>query len=144
MKKQLTAVQRARLRRNPLQGVTKQLFRFVIVGLISACVDYGSRTLLLHVVSPVLARAGSYILGSTCAYILNSFFTFSGERTRAEMTRAAASYVFCFVAAVGVDALVRTLYDGNYRMFLAWFFSQAVATVLNFLLQRNWVFQSRS
>ncbi|PRQ11895.1 hypothetical protein C1Y63_04350 [Corynebacterium sp. 13CS0277] len=124
--------------------MTTQLIRFVIVGLISACVDYGSRTLLLHVVTPMAARAGSYILGSTCAYILNSFFTFSGERSKAEMLRAAASYVFCFIAAVGVDAIVRTVYDGNYRMFLAWFFSQAVATVLNFLLQRNWVFQKRT
>ncbi|APT85633.1 hypothetical protein CAQU_11935 [Corynebacterium aquilae DSM 44791] len=124
--------------------MTKQLVRFVLVGIVSACVDYGSRTLLLHVVSPMLARGGSYILGSTCAYFLNSFFTFSGERTRAEMTRAALSYVFCFIAAVGVDAIVRNIYHGPMYMFLAWFFSQAVATVLNFLLQRNWVFQSRS
>ena len=121
-----------------------KLIRFVGVGCVGAVCDYGTRTLLLHLgVIGVLARAGSYIVGSVVAYYLNSYVTFDGDRSAAEKRRAAVVYLFCFGAAVLVDFLCRRQLDSlpHYR-FWAWFVSQAVATVLNFLLQNFWVFRA--
>lgn len=52
-------------------------------------------------------------------------------------------YLVCFDAAVLVDFLLRRQLDSfpHYR-FRAWFVSQAVATVLNFLLQNFRVFRA--
>ncbi|MCJ7858780.1 GtrA family protein [Corynebacterium kalidii] len=79
---------------------------------------------------------------SAVAYYLNSVLTFSGERSLPEKSRAAASYVVCFTAAVLVDWAIGhafpTLPDVT---FWSWFVSQGVATTLNFLLQNFWVFR---
>ncbi|MGV0868922.1 GtrA family protein [Corynebacterium kalidii] len=121
----------------------RKVLRFGMVGVVGALVDFSTRTLLLHLGAPgVFARGGSYIVGSTVAYYLNSVLTFSGERSLAEKSRAAASYVVCFTAAVLVDWAIGhafpTLPDVT---FWSWFVSQGVATTLNFLLQNFWVFR---
>lgn len=117
---------------------------FAAVGAISAVVDYGSRFLLLEVgILAFTARGISYILGSTVAYYLNSFFTFQGNRSRAEKGRALVTYALCFAAAVTVDFLVRFFFpDLPYVMTIAWFVSQAATTALNFLAQNLWVFRT--
>ena len=107
--------------------------------------DFGTRTLLLNLgVIGFVARACSYIVGSTVAYYLNSFFTFQGDRSGAEKARAAVVYTICFLTAVVVDALMRNWgTDLPHILFWSWFVSQAVATVLNFVLQNTWVFRAQ-
>ena len=103
------------------------------------------RTLLLAIGMPgVAARAGSYIVGSTVAYYLNSWVTFAGQRDRKEKARAAIAYLLCFLTAVGVDWLVRAGFDDSREVLLgSWVASQGCATALNFLLQAFWVFRQR-
>lgn len=124
-------------------AMAKKMVRFVAVGCVGAACDYGTRSLLLHLgVIGVLARAGSYIVGSVVAYYLNSYFTFGGDRSAREKQRATVVYVVCFLAAVLVDFLFRRQVDHlPHFHFWAWFVSQAVATVLIFLLQNFWVFR---
>ncbi|KAB1504368.1 GtrA family protein [Corynebacterium sp. 320] len=122
----------------------KKILTFTLVGIVGAFFDYGTRTLLLHVgVLGFLARGCSYIVGSTVAYYLNSYFTFNGNRSRTEKARAAAVYCLCFTAAVLVDLAIRKQFPEVPHVLLwSWVFSQAVATVLNFLLQNFWVFNN--
>ncbi len=62
-----------------LPALTKKIGAFTLVGVVGACFDFGTRTLLLNLgVIGFVARACSYIVGSTVAYYLNSFFTFQG------------------------------------------------------------------
>ncbi|AZA10493.1 GtrA-like protein [Corynebacterium gerontici] len=115
---------------------------FLLVGIVGAVCDFGTRSLLLSLDgAPWLARACSYIVGSTVAYYLNSFFTFAGDRSAGEKLRATSVYCLCFGLAVLVDAVFRHGLPGiHHLLFWSWFFSQAVATVTNFLLQSVWVF----
>lgn len=124
----------------------RKILRFGMVGVIGAVVDLSTRTLLLHLGAPgVFARGGSYIVGSTVAYYLNSYLTFSGERSPAEKARAATSYVICFAAAVLVDWFIGHVFPTMPGvLFWSWFVSQGVATTLNFLLQNFWVFRPAS
>lgn len=132
-----------------LAVIKKELLRklssFVLVGIVGAVVDFSIRSLLLHFGLPgTLARAGSYISGSTVAYYLNSYFTFNGVRSREEKLKATASYVACFLTAVAVDYAMRRVFgESGSALFWSWFFSQAAATSLNFLLQNMWVFRKR-
>lgn len=121
----------------------QRAFRFTLVGIIGALFDLSTRYLLLHLgLTPILARGGSYIVGSTVAYYLNSFFTFEGVRSGKEKIRAATSYVVCFTLAVLVDFIVRQFFGHSSTvLFFSWFSSQAAATVANFLLQNFWVFK---
>ncbi|MDO5730992.1 GtrA family protein [Corynebacterium sphenisci] len=120
-----------------------RILRFTLVGVVGGITDYGSRYLLIaYGVDPSISRAMSYVLGSTVAYYLNSFFTFSGNRTGPEKAKAAASYLACFISAVCVDyAVRRTLPEYVHVLTVSWVVSQAVATTLNFTLQNWWVFR---
>ncbi|MEY8566863.1 GtrA family protein [Corynebacteriaceae bacterium 7-707] len=121
----------------------RKVLRFGLVGVVGAVVDFSTMALLLFLGSPTaVARGGSYIVGSTVAYVVNSYVTFSGERTTAEKLRAAVSYVVCFTVAVLVNHLVRhTVPALPNLVFWSWFVSQGAATTLNFLLQNFWVFR---
>nr|WP_274709833.1 GtrA family protein [Corynebacterium sp. c6VSa_13] len=117
---------------------------FTAVGVGGAVVDYSTRLLCLGLGMPSSAARGvSYIAGSTFAYLANSVVTFSGQRSREEVRRAAISYLLCFLVAVGVDRVVLTVGDGcDHILVWSWVVSQAAATVLNFMLQRLWVFRA--
>lgn len=121
----------------------RKLTSFVLVGTVGAVVDFSIRSLLLYLSFPAtLARGGSYISGSTVAYYLNSYFTFNGVRSRTEKLKAASSYVVCFLSAVITDYIIRANFgEDRDILFLSWFFSQAVATSLNYILQNFWVFR---
>ena len=75
-------------------GVGAQLARFIAVGAVSALVDFGVYQLLLHLGLWVhAAKAISFILGTTTAYLLNRRFTFTssaGGRTTITSVRSAA------------------------------------------------------
>ena len=59
-------------------GLVGQLARFVAVGALSALVDLGVYQFLLHLgVWVHAAKAISFILGTTTAYLLNRRFTFT-------------------------------------------------------------------
>ncbi|KQB83447.1 GtrA family protein [Corynebacterium lowii] len=119
------------------------LWRFLAVGVLSACCDYGSRMALLWLgMAPVPSRAASFIFGSTVAYLLNSAVTFQGKRNAGEAGRAGVAYAMSFGTAVTADAVCRGyLYGGPYAVTVAWVFSQGCATALNYLLQSRWVFR---
>ncbi|WP_084767437.1 GtrA family protein [Corynebacterium resistens] len=124
--------------------IAKKASTFLLIGVVGALFDYGTRTLLLHLGIPAFtARGCSYIVGSVVAYYLNSFYTFDGNRSASEKLRAAVVYLFCFAVAVVFDFTVRKLYpDASHILFISWFISQAAATLCNFTLQNFWVFRS--
>ena len=126
-----------------LPTIWRKATRFFLVGVVGALFDYGTRTLLLYLGIPAfLARGGSFAVGSAVAYYLNSFFTFQGDRSQGEKVRATVVYTVCFCVAIAVDLVIRRSFDGSDQvLFWSWFFSQAVATLLNFSLQNIWVFQ---
>ena len=126
------------------RNLIKKGINFTLVGVVGAIFDYGTRFILLHFGVPAfIARGSSYIVGSTVAYYLNSFFTFQGDRSAAEKRRAAISYILCFCTAVLVDLVARhMLADVPHMLTISWVLSQAAATLLNFTIQNVWVFQA--
>ena len=118
--------------------------KFTAIGIFGALIDYGTRQLMLYLgVWPFAARGISYIVGSTFAYYANSFFTFNGDRSRAEKARATVTYIVCFGTAVLVDLIWRHAFpEMPHYLFWSWFASQAAATILNFSLQNLWVFKA--
>ena len=80
------------------RNLLKKGINFTLVGVVGAIFDYGTRFILLQFGVPAfIARGSSYIVGSIVAYYLNSFFTFKGDRSAAEKTRATISYIVCFL-----------------------------------------------
>jgi putative flippase GtrA len=130
----------------PKLGLVSQLVRFVLVGGFCALVDFGVYQLLLHLGLWVhLAKALSFIAGTTTAYFLNRRFTFAAAR-RGGASQAggfALLYTVTFFVNVGTNALLlAVLPQSSWEIVLAWVIAQATATTINFVLLRTVVFRA--
>jgi len=127
-------------------GLVGQLARFVVVGLLSAAVDFGIYHLLLALDAPTwLARAISFVCGTTTAYFLNKRFTFGDAAGgRGRLAGFVLLYATTFGIAVGVNALALYLLpEVGFKASIAWVISQGTATAINFVMLRTVVFRAR-
>lgn len=124
-------------------GFFAQAFRFGIVGVGGAIVDFSSLQLILVLgVVPELARVLSFIVGSTAVYLVNRRWTFTSRRNSRELVTLAIVLAVTFALVGVVNALsLQLLPESAWRITLAWAISQAVATTFNFVAQRTFVFR---
>jgi putative flippase GtrA len=125
-------------------GLLTQMTRFVLVGGLSALVDYGSYQGLLAMGLWVhAAKALSFILGTTTAYLLNRRWTFNAEGGAAPVAKFVMLYSVTFFVNIGVNALMlQLLGDFRWHVTVAWVIAQGVATVINFVMLRMVVFKA--
>lgn len=129
----------------PSLSVFAQLCRFVAIGAVSALVDFGVYHLLLSVGLWVhAAKAVSFILGTTTAYLLNRRFTFAAAPGgKARFAGFVLLYGSTFALNVGMNALaLELLPDIPFRVSLAWVVAQGTATAINFVMLRTVVFRT--
>jgi putative flippase GtrA len=128
-------------------GLFGQLARFVAVGALSALVDFGVYQLLLHLgVWVHAAKAVSFVLGTTTAYLLNRRFTFTAAPGgKGRFAGFVALYATTFAINVGMNALALAVLPAATpaRYTVAWVIAQGTATAINFVMLRTVVFRSR-
>ncbi|MGH3449208.1 MAG: GtrA family protein [Haloechinothrix sp.] len=128
----------------------RQLLRFGVIGGFCALLDFGTyqglRSLGMDGAPLVdVARALSFIVGTTTAYLLNKRFTFEAARGG---VRQVGSFVLLygttFFVAVGVNRwMLQVLPDSGWQSTLAWAISQGTATTINFVMLKLVVFAER-
>lgn len=132
----------------PRIGLASQLARFVLIGGFCAMVDFGVYQALLALDLWVhLAKALSFVAGTTTAYFLNRRYTFAAGRTdgAGQLGGFTLLYTVTFFVNVGTNALLLTLLPaGRWEIPLAWVVAQGTATVINFVMLRTVVFRVRT
>ena len=132
----------------PRIGLANQLARFVLIGGFCALVDFGVYQGLLHLGLWVhLAKALSFIAGTTTAYFLNRRFTFAAGRNDgvAQAGGFVLLYTVTFFVNVGTNALLlAVLPPSDWEIVLAWVVAQGTATTINFVMLRTVVFRAAS
>jgi putative flippase GtrA len=126
-------------------GLVAQLSRFVAIGAFSALVDFGAYHLLLDLGTWVhAAKAISFVLGTTTAYLLNRRFTFGASQGgRARFAGFLLLYGTTFAINIGMNALMlAVLPESAFKISLAWVIAQGTATAINFVMLRTVVFRS--
>jgi len=126
-------------------GLVAQLRRFVAVGALAALVDFGVYHALLELGTYVhLAKAVSFVCGTTSAYLLNRRYTFATTGGRARFAGFVALYGTTFALNVGMNAAALALLPAMpLRITVAWVIAQGTATVVNFVMLRTVVFRTR-
>ncbi|MGY1715111.1 MULTISPECIES: GtrA family protein [Geodermatophilus] len=124
-------------------GLLRQLTRFVAVGALSAVVDLGVYTLGLHLgLATWLARAISFVCGTTTAYVLNRRWAFGVEGGSRRVAGFVLLYGTTFGVVLAVNALALLWLPGRWwAPTLAWAVSQGVGTAVNFVVLRTVVFR---
>ncbi len=126
-------------------GLLTQVLRFVLIGGFCALVDSGIYWLLLQAGLWVhLAKAFSFIAGTTTAFFLNRRFTFTGAQKggAGQLGGFVLLYTVTFFVNVGTNALaLHLLPDLRWRVALAWVLAQGTATTINFIMLKWVVFR---
>ena len=129
----------------PLLSLKTQLLRFVLTGGFSAMVDYGLLWLLSEVFGVQLdaAKALSFVAGTLTAYLINRRWTFGAAPSRSRFLKVMALYALTFVVQVGVFHVVLTAVEVKpHAKLIAFVIAQGTATVINFVVQRVWIFKT--
>ena len=127
----------------PQLGLVSQLGRFVIIGVLSAGVDFGIYHAVLAVgVWSAVAKGISFICGTTTSYLLNRKYTFRANGSGGAAAKFAVLYGVTFFVNVGVNQLSLYLLGTlTWRYSAAWVIAQGVATAINFVMLRTFVFR---
>lgn len=138
----------------PLEGeapkttsLKTQIIRFIITGCLSAVVDFGLLLLLSHFgMDPTLAKGISFICGTTTAYMINRRWTFQAAHSNKRLLAVCLLYAVTFGLNVGIFHVVyeATLSLGHlWAKAIGFVVGQAVATIVNFVVQRTVIFRVR-
>lgn len=124
-------------------GLVTQLTRFVLVGGCAAVVDYSSYQGLLALGLWIhLAKALSFILGTTTAYLVNRRWTFQAQGGGAQFASVMTLYAITFAVQVGMNAVMLGLLPPmTGEITLAFVVAQGTATTINFVVQRTLIFR---
>ncbi len=128
----------------PLQSLKTQLLRFVLTGGFSAIVDFGLLKILSEAfgVQVDLAKALSFVAGTLTAYLINRRWTFGAAPSRSRFIKVMVLYALTFVVQVGLFHVVFNALEGNGQAkLIAFIGAQGTATVINFIVQRVWIFR---
>lgn len=120
-----------------------QVLRFVATGGFSAIVDYGIYT-ALHTLGLALdpAKAISFVAGTLTAYLINRRWTFQASPSRTRFLAVMALYAVTFSVQVGINhVFLKVFADQPWRMPVAFVIAQGTATMINFIVQRAWIFR---
>ena len=125
-----------------------QAGRFIISGANSAVVDLGL-TWALQVLlgaGPVLARSVGFIFGTITAYLINRRWTFQAQPSMRRFLMVAGLYTLTYFVNVGLHALLYGLFTGwewnnSLAIVVAFVIAQGTATVINFIVQRAFIFR---
>jgi putative flippase GtrA len=124
-----------------------QLVRFVITGGLSAVVDFGLLVILMALgLGHTLAKAASFVAGTTTAYLINRRWTFRAAPSTRRFAAVVALYALTFALQVGIFSLLFTILtaQGLSRLpvqVIAFVIAQGVATTVNFVVQRSVIFR---
>lgn len=118
----------------------KNLFRFCIIGGCTTVIDWCIYWLMSKSIDVSLAKICSMLLVSIFSYFFNKFWTF--ENVDKEHKRYIWRYYITFVINIMINTSINTgIYKVTGKKILALFIATGCATIVNFLLQRFWVFK---
>ncbi|MDO5286113.1 MAG: GtrA family protein [Actinomycetia bacterium] len=136
-------------RPEPRLRLQTQLVRFVLVGGVSAVVDFGLLTGLMALgLGHTPAKALSFVAGTTTAYLMNRRWTFQADGSPKTFTAVLALYGTTFVVQVGLFAWMFGWLDARWgtrtAQVVGFVTAQGVATTVNFIVQRAVIFRHRA
>ncbi len=125
-----------------------QLTRFVLTGGLSAAVDFGLLVVGMRLgLDHTTAKAISFVAGTTTAYLINRRWTFQAEGSSRAFAAVVGLYATTFVLQVGLFALLFPPLERAWGVLVAqvgaFVVAQGVATTVNFVVQRGWIFKPR-
>lgn len=123
-----------------------ELYRFLVVGLITVLIDFISYLILVYYNFDVsLSKGISFSIGALFAYFANRSYTFqSSKKGVLRFISFLALYISTLTANVASNKLILNLLGHfEYSLILAFFIATVISATLNFIGMKYYVFSSR-
>lgn len=125
-----------------------QLIRFTVIGIFTACIDFGLTYTLTHVFDQgrVASKMVGWCAGTATAYVLNSKYTFKAELSAKKAWAVFVLYASTFAIQVLLykftnEPLIALGLENPLKDAVSFVIAQGVATITNFVLQRVLIFR---
>ncbi|MFT3875494.1 MAG: GtrA family protein [Propioniciclava sp.] len=130
----------------PQLPLSTQLTRFVLTGGLSAVVDYGLLVAgMAFGLGYSAAKAISWVFGTITAYAINSRWTFNSTGRKGAFAAVVVLYLTTFAVQVGTFTLIYPLFEAwwgsGVASFAGFVIAQGLATTVNFIVQRTFIFR---
>lgn len=129
-------------------GLASQGTKFLITGVISAVVDF-TLTLLFQQwvgLTKFLARSIGFIFGTLTAYMINRRWTFQAAPSGKRLVQVIILYALTYIINAGGYQIIADFLEGfttvEVASFIAFVIAQGTATVINFFVQRIFIFKA--
>lgn len=122
--------------------------KFIVSGGISAVVDLGLTYLfqILLGMPATVARIIGFVFGTLTAYLINRRWTFQAEASTKRFLQVAVLYTVTAVVNIGGYKLLFLLLSNDLpdraALLIAFVIAQGTATVINFFVQRIFIFRT--
>lgn len=119
----------------------ENIVRFFIVGVVTTTIDWTIYWFLSQMMNITIAKIFSMLVASLFSYSLNKVWTFKNSDRRHE--KYLWKYYVTFIINIAINTTVNTLIYNNTRTKLfALIVATGCATVINYIMQRFWVFNN--
>lgn len=129
-------------------GLASQGTKFLITGVISAVVDF-TLTLLFQQwvgLGKFLARSIGFIFGTLTAYMINRRWTFQAAPSGKRLVQVIILYALTYIINAGGYQIIADFLEDfttvEVASFIAFVIAQGTATVINFFVQRIFIFKA--
>ncbi len=127
--------------------IRRQLFRFVLIGLLNTAIDFMVYFILTRYTPYffnhlVLAKVSSFLSGSVCSFVLNRAWTFGMPNIKIQFSEIVKFYTSVGISVIGNALLMKffisvlSIYD-LYAVVLSTIFT----FIFNFVIYKLWVFK---
>ncbi len=126
---------------------TKQVVRFLVVGLTAAIVDWSTYRSVLWLTSIIpFSKGCGFVLGTIYAYVANRFWTF-GEHTHHGLDHV-YRFIFVYLSTLALNVAVNSyllslMNSFEWRLGFAFIGATLVSSFLNFLGMKFYVFKKQ-
>ena len=131
------------LRQKLLKIFSKDVYKFIIVGLSTVLIDYIFYLILINtnLINVNSCKTLSFIIGSLYAYFANKIFTFESKSLFSDsIFKFFSLYLFSLLINVVINSILLN-YFSKYALQLAFLISTFFSATINFLGMKYFVFR---
>jgi putative flippase GtrA len=125
-----------------VRKISLEASRFLLIGLLSVCVDWVTYSLLHLLCSlPIWAdKSISFFFGTILSFVLNGLWTFHSKLSLKKLEKHLSTYGLSLIVNVSINQMIFINYDSSNKLIVAVLVATVFSSFLNFFGLKYWVF----
>ena len=126
--------------------IKNQIFRFIIIGLISVLLDFVSYLILFSYLNfdIIISKGISFIIGSLFSYFGNKNYTFNSSSSKVKFFRFFILYIFTlYINTYSNSYFIFIFSEFEFYFYVAFLLSTFISATINFVMMKKFIFNNK-